>query len=207
MHPERHRWLTTAAIGGVGPNPARSPKLERREFDALCEGRSFRDQVGYVDWTELNTTIMLCRVIPPFTPAGVLPVGEHPATWQEVTACFGGNPKREILLQGLLAAARSLAAAGALTLWLDGSFVTAKSEPADFDGAWDPAGVDLSRVDPLLVDIADLSSGRQRQKAKYGGELLVGREGASGLPFHQFFQMDKNGDPKGIVVLDLRTLP
>jgi hypothetical protein len=146
-------------------------------------------------------------VIPAFTEMGALPVGEHQATWREVADRFGGTPKRDVLLRGLLAAARSLASAGARQLWLDGSFVTAKPEPGDFDGAWDPVGVDFSRVDPLLIDIADLSTGRNRQKAKYGGELLVGREGRSGLPFQQFFQLDKNGDPKGIVVLDLRTLP
>jgi hypothetical protein len=59
----------------------------------------------------------------------------------------------------------------------------------------------------VLVDPDDLVTGRYRQKAKYGGELLVGVETATGMPFQLFFQLDMNGDPKGIVRLDLRTLP
>ena len=48
---------------------------------------------------------------------------------------------------------------------------------------------------------ADLAAGRYGQKAKYGGELLVGTETATRMPFQVFFQLDKNGDPKGIVRL------
>jgi uncharacterized protein (DUF924 family) len=37
----------------------------------------------------------------PASPAGALPTGEHPATWDEVVARFGTNPHRLQLLAGL----------------------------------------------------------------------------------------------------------
>lgn len=92
-------------------------------------------------------------------------------------------------------------------MWLDGSFVTAKDDPDDWDGAWDPKGADLTKVDPVLRDLYDLQNGRYRQKAKFGGELLLGFKTSSGLSFQEFFQLDQNGDRKGIVLLDLRTVP
>jgi hypothetical protein len=146
-------------------------------------------------------------MLPPFTDTGVLPPGVHLATWDEVEERFGGSARREALLDGLLEAATNIRAAGARIIWLDGSFVTDKEEPDDWDGVWDPSNSDLKKVDPVLIDPADLATGRYRQKAKYHGELLAGVEAGTGLAFQHFFQGDMNGDPKGIVRLDLRTLP
>lgn len=153
--------------------------------------------------------IIVVSVLPPFTPAGVLPPGVHSATWDEVVARFGGAHRRDQLLDGLQRAGQNLRAAGARVIWLGGSFVTAREDPKDFDGVWDPSSsrVDLDKVDPVLVDLKDLANGRMKQKAKYGGELLIGGETGSGLAFQKFFQQDLDGNPKGIVRLDLRTLP
>lgn len=150
---------------------------------------------------------MLCCVIPEFTDLGILPEGLHLATWDEVSQRFGCSRRRRRLLEGLLAAATSLRDAGARYLWLDGSFATAKPNPDDFDCAWDPHGVDLSKVDPVLIDAADLRAGRFRQKAKYGGEFFAGTEGQSGMLFQLYFQQDQDGNTKGVILLDLRTLP
>ncbi len=147
-------------------------------------------------------------MLPAFTSKGLLPPGLHRATWDELCSRFGGARRRERLLQGLLRVAMNLRDAGAVNLWLDGSFVTNKPNPNDFDGVWDPSRVDLRKVDPVLIDQDDLRNGRLRQKAKYHGELMVSSiERRSGLPFEQFFQQTPEGDVKGIVLLDLRTLP
>jgi hypothetical protein len=146
-------------------------------------------------------------MLPPFMAAGALPPGVHRASWDELAQRFGGSGRRDSLLQGLLEVALNLRQAGARVMWLGGSFVTNKEEPDDWDAVWDPSGSDLTKIDPVLVDPIDLATGRYRQKAKYGGELLVGIETATGMPFQMFFQLDKDGDPKGIVRLDLRTLP
>ena len=42
-------------------------------------------------------------------------------------------------------------------------------------------------------------------KAKYGLEFFPAAftEGDSGLPFPRFFQLNREGDPKGIIVVNL----
>ena len=98
------------------------------------------------------------------TNTGYLPPGVHTANWCEVVDCFAGNSHRANLTEGLLAACRNLAAAGCRELLLDGSFVTTKTLPGDYDGAWETAGVDPDRVDPVLLDF---SQRRAAMKSKY----------------------------------------
>ena len=99
---------------------------------------------------------------------GYLPPGVHAAEWRELAGRFAGNSHRKRLIAGLLAACRNLAAAGCGELLLDGSFISAKSLPADYDGAWETADVDPSRLDPVLLDFSDR---RAAMKAKYLGDL------------------------------------
>ena len=51
---------------------------------------------------------------------------------------------------------------------LDGSFITSKESPSDFDGCWDPDGVTLDQLDSVLRAFRNR---RAAQKAKYKGEL------------------------------------
>jgi len=139
-------------------------------------------------------------VLQPFDPdTGRLPEGEHTASWDELVDRFAWTPRRRQLLDGLAEAIELLAAAGCTRIWLNGSFVTAKDEPADFDACWDPDGVDLDALDPVFFDFA---SGRVNQKARFGGELLPNVvESGSGLAFAEFFQNERDGGRKGIVVV------
>lgn len=87
----------------------------------------------------------------------------------------------------------------------DGSFVTAKDEPGDFDACWDTAGVDLDRLDPVMLD---LSNHRVAQKARFGGELFPNVvEPSSGVVFAEFFQGERDTGRKGIVVINLGGSP
>ena len=90
-------------------------------------------------------------MIPPFTEQGLLPPGVHRATWREFVGRFGTTPHRRRLLAGLKAALKSLRAAGCRTVYIDGSFVTAKPHPADFDGCWEIDGVEPERLDSVLL--------------------------------------------------------
>ena len=133
--------------------------------------------------------------------SGRLPPGEHVASWDEVVERFGWTPRRRALLDGLAEAVELLAAAGCRRVWLNGSFVTAKDEPGDFDACWDTDGVDLDALDPELLD---LSNKRVAQKARFGGELFPNVvEAESGLTFAEFFQNERDTSRKGIVVIDL----
>ena len=145
-------------------------------------------------------------MIPAFDKDGNLPSGIHWATWNEVVGRFGGTAHRDRLLNGLLSAMRALGAAGCQTVFLDGSFVTSKQAPNDFDACWDIEGVDPLLLDPALLDF---TGHRAAQKAKYLGELFPAqfKESGSGSPFFEFFQTDRHtGNRKGIVAIDLAAL-
>ena len=149
-------------------------------------------------------------MIPPFEPhSGNLPPGLHHATWEEVVTRFGGNAHRRQLLDGLRVVLELLHQFGCQQFYLDGSFVTAKELPGDWDGRWDVEGVDVFRllaVAPLLWDGAP---GRPNQKAQYGGDIFPIRLTASRAErrvLDQFQVVYATGQAKGIIVLDLETL-
>ncbi len=136
---------------------------------------------------------------------GYLPPGIHPAPWMEVAPRFSQNSHRDRLVTGLYAALKNLAGAGCRTVLLDGSFVTDRPLPQDYDGAWEPWGVDPYKLDHVLLDF---SNRRAAMKAKYGGELFPASVAAApGVLYRAFFLKDRNGVPKGIVEVDLGSLP
>jgi hypothetical protein len=110
------------------------------------------------------------------------------------------------LLAGLLKALRLLKAAGCLRAYIDGSFVTAKAEPGDFDACWEAEGMDFDLVDERLLTF---DRGRATQKAAFLGELFISdaRADPQGTLLRDFFQTDREGRRKGIVVIDLKDLP
>ncbi len=136
---------------------------------------------------------------------GYLLPGDHAAEWCDVQIHFAENSHRTRLLGGLLAAYRNLAAAGCGELLLNGSFVTEKPLPGDYDGAWETAGVDPDRLDPVLLDF---SNRRAAMKAKYLGDLFPASAlAAPGVLYRDFFKTDRNGVEKGVVLIDLESLP
>lgn len=149
-----------------------------------------------------------CFVIPEFAaPSGNLPPRVHQATWEDMVDRFGYNAQRRSLLDGLKQALDSLALAGCQRAYIDGSFVTAKEIPGDFDACWETGGVDPLLLDP---DLLDFRSKRAAQRARYGGELFLAdaMAGPPGVRYLEFFQRDRDtGAPKGIVSIDLRSLP
>jgi hypothetical protein len=144
-------------------------------------------------------------MIPAFVN-GLLPPGIHWAEWEEVVVRFGTTRRRRWLLEGLQAALRELGQVGCTVAYLDGSFVTEKVRPGDYDLCWEIEGVDLSKIDAIF---RDLKPPRAAQHAKYRGDLLPNvRERSRGMPFVDFFQRDKETDGfKGIIALDPRRVP
>jgi hypothetical protein len=144
-------------------------------------------------------------MIPIFEPNGILTSGIHNATWREFVERFGFSDRRKQQLAGLFEALANLKDAGCTDVYINGSFVTSKNSPGDFDACWDSDGVDLTKVDPVLLDF---SNDRMAQKQKYLGELFPNiKEGSTQLFFLDFFQRDKADNAKGIIRVDLRTLP
>ncbi|WP_433942228.1 DUF6932 family protein [Brevundimonas diminuta] len=139
--------------------------------------------------------------------SGLLPKGEHPVTWDEVVQLCGFSHRRRELLQGLLRGAYALREAGVRELFIDGSFSTKKHNPTDYDCCYDTNDVNYDLLDPVLDDF---ENERARMKEKYHGEFLPAYAAANWPerePYRTFFQHEKNGRPKGILVLDLATLP
>lgn len=146
-------------------------------------------------------------MIPTFDDAGNLPPGIHDASWDDIVMRYATNTRRRELLGGLFEALGSLKRGGCRTAYLDGSFVTAKELPGDFDACWEIAGVDSNRLDRELLDFRNR---RAAQKARYGGELFPAEFAAepAGTTFLDYFQRDRNtGQPKGIIAIDLGAFP
>lgn len=147
-------------------------------------------------------------MIPPFDPdTGNLPPGIHEAKWDEFAARYGYTPHRLRLIAGLKDALDNLRAASCRQVYVDGSFVSGKEFPEDFDVCWEGSGVNHRRLDPVFFDF---SNRRAAQKAKFGGEFFLAESAAEprGTRFLEFFQQDKHTHaPKGIIVIDLGELP
>jgi hypothetical protein len=140
-----------------------------------------------------------------FNIQGNLPSGIHVATWEETKTILAFNSHRQNLLQGLQEACKPLKLAGCTRIYLGGSFVTNKERPKDFDACWDDIHVNLAYLKSLEPVLLDFKNKRAAQKAKYGGELFPASYTADtqGKTFLEFFQQDRDGNPKGIIQINL----
>lgn len=132
----------------------------------------------------------------------MLPPGIHEATLLEIEMRFATNPSRRALFDGFKRGLHALKSAGCKTAFLDGSFISDKLVPGDFDVCLDPTGVSIKKLDPVFLDFADK---RKRQKVEYGGEFFPSSARADGFcTFVDYFQKDKDtGKAKGIICIRL----
>ncbi len=98
-----------------------------------------------------------------------------------------------------------LQTAGCATVYIDGSFVTNKQIPGDFDACWSENDVDVNKLISIAPTLFKFDNKRAAQKARYGGELFPAKSEADGDGTHflEFFQKDKDGNSKGIIAIDL----
>lgn len=98
-----------------------------------------RAKTPYLTNAQHNDIVVL--MIPEFIDIGaawkVLPPGVHDASLEEVRERFATNETRARLFDGFIKACQSLASAGCKVLYLDGSYVTEKRNPEDYDVCWD----------------------------------------------------------------------
>jgi hypothetical protein len=143
-------------------------------------------------------------VIPDFIDIGglwkVLPPGVHNATLEEVEIRFAISEHRKRLFSGFKEGVTALRKAGCRKVFLDGSFITEKPIPGDFDVCWDYIGVDDSKLDPVFSDFDDR---RKKQKERFHGEFFPYHLPADGRhTFLDFFQIDKDTqNAKGIICI------
>ena len=99
---------------------------------------------------------------------------------------------------------KQLKAAGCRTIYINGSFVTNKTYPNDFDACYDRDDIDFDYLrinSPRLFNYSD----RAAQKSMYRGEIFLSEQPVGN--YHEtsieFFQRDRNKNKKGIVAIDL----
>jgi hypothetical protein len=146
--------------------------------------------------------------VPDFREDGWLPIGHHSITWEELIKVFGGQPetKRRRITE-LLVLWRDRAREHKITgrLLLNGSFISTKPEPGDFDAIF----VGDDGIEEILVenDEARLLLNYQVCKEIYGGDLLF-FSAVAARKFPEFCRLDgfdysKDKKPKGLVELKI----
>lgn len=132
--------------------------------------------------------------IPEFRVDGWLPEGHHPATWQEVQDRFEGDEgsRRAAVFRNLLRwrdAARAKGITGLVIL--NGSFISAKPEPGDFDllliydEATDEASAAAQANDAELKALLDPALVKQR----FSGDVFAFSAGTARM-YPQFVPVD-----------------
>lgn len=139
-----------------------------------------------------------------FQKNGNLIPGVHIMTIDEFESVFGFNEHRKKLIIGLKKGIEDLRNCGCRAIYIDGSFVSTKENPADFDACWETTDVDLKKLEnhcPILIDFSDE---RKNQKLNYLGEFFPANAFASPFDIYlNFFQLDRDYKPKGIVRINL----
>lgn len=142
-----------------------------------------------------------------FLENGCLVPGVHFMAWEDFYDQFSFSPKRKFLLEGLERMINTLKKCGCTVIYIDGSFVTQKLEPNDYDACWDGdmafVGLNMQNIEPVFLDF---SNGREKQKLKYQGEIFPAKLPADSLGtlYLEFFQQIRfSTDKKGIVALKL----
>jgi hypothetical protein len=144
-------------------------------------------------------------MIPNLTDTGVLPPGIHTSTWTDFKSRFAVFDRSD----------RRLWVCEQLELLIDeirkstivkrvlvcGSLVTSKPEPNDFDCilVLDPSivGTELPPYEYNLMS-------RKLCRRKFAGDVISALDGSRALQeYLEFFQISREGQPMGIVELDL----
>lgn len=139
-----------------------------------------------------------------FQGNGNLVEGIHVMTLEEFEIEFGSNYHRNKIIGGLKIGMAELKDCGCKKIYIDGSFVTKKEYPGDFDACWDESGVDLLRLKSEYGTIINFDNHRKAQKERYFGEFFpMSFPADEHMLFLYFFQKDRDGNKKGIVQIDL----
>jgi hypothetical protein len=142
-------------------------------------------------------------MIPAFTYNGLLPPGIHRASVGELRDKLGWSKQRRELIGGLEKVLELMGSCGVERVYLDGSFVTDKDRSGDIDGCYDvPRGANLGAMYPIWPFTWP---NRLASKDRFGTEMFPAGAPAtaSGEPFLSFFQKDRQGRRRGVLLIEL----
>ncbi len=109
-------------------------------------------------------------MIPDFLDTGYLPEGIHEATLVEVVGKLQFSDKRKKLMSGLMTLIECCISCNVNILYLDGSFVSNKLNPVDYDACYDADCVDKKDVLHRALE-SFLHSDSETQKRYFKGEV------------------------------------
>jgi hypothetical protein len=142
--------------------------------------------------------------LPEFRDDGWLPEGHHTCSWEEIIEKFGDHTgsRRERVLHGLLDwrdRAREKGVSGWLVL--NGSFVSAKENPNDFDTifVFDDEALELMENDVETKRLLDYSSCKSLGFDMLGFSATLVREHPEWVPLDAFDRDKETGKPKGVL--------
>lgn len=162
---------------------------------------------GSLDCSECTSLTLITTqrynwvVIPEFDENGNLPEGVHDATVEEVGARFAYNPPRQRLFDAFLEVMDILNECNSPEVHLDGSFITTKETPSDYDMCWESTGVEQT---DRLREFLEL---RELRKERYLGDIFIRMPQPPYFYDHvEHWQSDSRQDDavKGIIRIRLR---
>jgi len=144
---------------------------------------------------------------------GLLPVGEHELKWKEICDLFGTTTHRNNLLELLHKVCTILKDAGVSRIWLNGSFVTSKERPGDYDLSYE---IDEEIFNNLPENPFKMSNADTLLRGRFGGDIrsepmhpgeLYRRDLFPNVIGHTHNGVIIENVKKGIVVLNLVDFP
>ncbi|MDP3507581.1 MAG: hypothetical protein Q8T09_06290 [Candidatus Melainabacteria bacterium] len=141
-------------------------------------------------------------MIPESEKNGNLPPGIFEATIEEVEDRFSINFQRKKLFGLLLEVLAIFRNCGCPEVYLDGSYITNKDEPEDYDLCYEPTGINATS------EFYEFLKNKDRRKERYGGDIFPRMPEP---PYHYdhvvHWQIDGRNDDaaKGILKILLRS--
>ena len=99
--------------------------------------------------------------------------------------------------------------AGIEEIYVDGSFCSEKPDPGDIDGYWvEPDSGVYDRIDPYWIDfdpilVPQMRKWKWRMWVDHGVEFFIhpAMLAKADLAFQQFFRQDRDGQPRGVILV------
>jgi hypothetical protein len=138
-----------------------------------------------------------------FDPNGNLASGIHEMDIKTFKEEFGSNVHRSFLISGLEKATMAFRSFKVPFLYVDGSFVSKKRIPSDYDVCYEMPPKDLSKLFLFYPVFRTFRNNRRAQKEIFYGEFFPATFIAAPPKemYLDFFQHDKDGNSKGVVKL------
>jgi hypothetical protein len=147
----------------------------------------------------------MTSMLPAFRDDGWLPIGHHDATWEEITNRFEGLPgsRRFDLTKRLFELRDSLRKLGVVGyLLLDGSYISAKLDPKDFDILL-VASAEIQALKEASPELTRLLNAERAEREGGYSLFFVPIDSTALELISSMWDLDKSGTPKGILKVAL----